>query len=96
MPTEIIFIIFDYLSNNDIIYSFFFLTQRLNNLLLQNQHFSNYFELPTTNLNAWEIILSMIGSQIKCLNITTIELSFPLRYFPIHFSMIMSFMKIIF
>jgi hypothetical protein len=35
--TEIIFIIFDYLSNNDIIYTFFFFSQRLNNLLLQNQ-----------------------------------------------------------
>jgi hypothetical protein len=90
LPNEIIFLIFDYLSYNDIIYTFFFLNQRLNNLLLKNQHYSNYLELPTTNLDTWEIILSIIGSQIKCLNITTIDLSFPLRYFPNLKSLIIS------
>lgn len=67
-----------------------FLSQRLNNLLLQNQRYFNYLELPTTNLDTWEIILSIIGSQIKCLNITTIGLSFPLRYFPNLKSLIIS------
>jgi hypothetical protein len=90
LPTEIIFLIFDYLSSNDIIYTFFFLTQRLNNVLLQNQRYLKYFELPTTNLDTWEIILSIIGSQIKCLNLTTISLSFPLRYFPNLKSLIIS------
>ncbi len=33
LPTEIIFLIFNYLSNNDIIYTFFFLSQRFNNFL---------------------------------------------------------------
>lgn len=74
LPTEIIFLIFDYLSSNDIIYIFYFLTQRLNDLLSQSQRYMNYLELPTRKLDAWEIILSIIGSQIKCLNITTINI----------------------
>ena len=49
-PTEIIFMIFDYLSSNDIIYTFFYFSQRLNNLLLKNQEYLNYLEFPTTNL----------------------------------------------
>jgi hypothetical protein len=81
LPTEIIFIIFDYLSSNDIIYTFFFFNQRFNNLLLKNQRYLTYLEFPTTNLKIWEKILSMIGSQIECLNINTIHLSFPLSYF---------------
>ena len=90
LPTELIFIIFDYLSSNDIIYTFFFLTQRLNHLLSQNQRYLNYLELPTTSLDAWDVILSIIGSQIQCLNITTIYFSFPLRYFPSLKSLIIS------
>jgi hypothetical protein len=41
-------------------------------------------------LDTWEIILSIIGPQIKCLNITTIELLFPFRYFPNLKSLIIS------
>ncbi len=40
-PVEIIFMIFDYLSHNEIIYSFFHFNQRFNNLLLQNQRYAN-------------------------------------------------------
>jgi hypothetical protein len=50
LPIEIIFMIFNYLSNNDIVYTFFFFSQRLNNLVLQNQHYFTYLELPITNL----------------------------------------------
>ena len=81
LPNEILLMIFDYLTPNDIIYTFFFLTQRSNHLLLQSQSFFNYLKLPTTDLDTWEIILSIIGPQIKCLNITTTHLFFPLRYF---------------
>ena len=73
LPNEIIFMIFDYLSSNDILYTFFFLTQRFNNSLLQNQRYYNYLQIPTTNLDTWEIILSIIGPRIKCLNITTVQ-----------------------
>jgi hypothetical protein len=77
LPTEIIFEIFDYLSSNDIIHTFFFLNKRFNNLLLQNhRRYLTYSELPTTNVNIWENILLKIGSQIKCLNINTYDLSF--------------------
>jgi hypothetical protein len=82
LPNEIIFIIFSYLSYNDIIYAFFFLNQRFNNLLLQNQRYLTYLELSTRDLNAWRNILSMIGYRIECLNINTNDLSFPLTYLP--------------
>ncbi|CAF1474576.1 unnamed protein product [Rotaria sordida] len=81
LPTEIIFLIFDYLSNNEIIHTFFFFSQRLNNLLLQNQYYSRYLELPTTYLTIWKNILSVISSQVEYLNITTIYLTLPLSIF---------------
>jgi hypothetical protein len=81
LPAEIIFMIFNYLSSNVIIYIFFHLSQRLKNILLQNPHYFNYLELPTTDLNTWERILSIIGSQIQCLKINTLYLSIPLTYF---------------
>ena len=81
LPTEIIFLIFDYLSNNDIIYTFFFFSQRFNNLLLQNKRYFNYLELPTTNLDTWKNILSVIRSRIESLNINSIDLLLPLTYF---------------
>ena len=62
------------------IHSFIF-SQRLNNLLLQNQRYLNYLELPTTNLNTWEKYFSIIGSQIECLNINTIDLSISINIF---------------
>ncbi|CAF2831649.1 unnamed protein product [Rotaria sp. Silwood2] len=82
LPTEIIFHIFDYLSNNDIIYTFFYLNQRLNNVLLNNKRYLNYFELPTTNISIWKNILSNIVSQIEILNISTIDITFQLSLFP--------------
>ena len=82
LPTEIIFMIFNYLSNNDILYTFFLSNQRFNNLLLYNQTYLNYFELSTlTNFNTWKDILSRIGSRIKSLNIKIIYFSIPFQYF---------------
>jgi hypothetical protein len=80
-PTEIIFMIFNYLSSNDIIYTFFFFNQRFNDLLLENHGYLNHFELSTTNLDVWRNVLSIIGSQITCLSIKKIDLSFPLDFF---------------
>src|SRR5690348_1742342 len=78
----VIFLIFDYLSSNDIIYTFFF-NQRLNNLLLQNQRYLNYLDLSTTNIDTWKSILSIIASRIESLNINTFDLYFfALTYFP--------------
>jgi hypothetical protein len=73
-PVEIIFMIFDYLSSNEIIYTFFFFNQRMNNFLLQNEDYLNYSELPTTDFDIWEHILSIIGCRIHTLNVTTIDL----------------------
>jgi hypothetical protein len=82
LPTEILFLIFEYLSNNEILYTFFNFSERLNNLLLQNQRYLTYFELPIINSNEWKQIVPLISSQIECLNIKTIYLSFPLKFFP--------------
>ncbi|CAF0816779.1 unnamed protein product [Adineta steineri] len=82
LPTEIIFTIFDYLSNKDIIYTFLFFSQRLNNLLLRNQHYINHLQLPTKNFDTWKHILSVIGSRIESLDITSIDLPSSLEYFP--------------
>jgi hypothetical protein len=43
-PTEIVYLIFDYLSNNDIIDAFFFLNQRFNKLILQNRRYLTYID----------------------------------------------------
>jgi hypothetical protein len=81
-PTEIIFDIFDYLSNNDIIYTFFYLNQRLNRLLLDYERYLIHFEQPTKNLDFWKTIFSIVGKQTKSLSITSNDLSFPLNIFP--------------
>ncbi|CAF1220911.1 unnamed protein product [Adineta steineri] len=82
LPKEIIFNIFNYLSCNDIIYTFFLFNSRLNHLLLEHEHYLNNLELPITNLNYWQNILSIIGSKIKTLKISTIDLSLSLDLFP--------------
>ncbi|CAF3414573.1 unnamed protein product [Rotaria sp. Silwood2] len=82
LSTEIIFHIFDYFSNNDIIYTFFYLNQRLHNLLLNNKRYLNYFKLPTRNLSIWKNILPNISSQIEILNISTIDITFQFSLFP--------------
>lgn len=80
-PNEIIFSIFDYLSNNDIIYTFFYFNQRFNDLLFENTRYFKYLELPRTNLEFWKDVLSQIDYKVKILNITSIDLSLPLAYF---------------
>jgi hypothetical protein len=60
---------------------FFNFNQRFNNLLLQNERYLNSFEFPSTNLDAWKNILSIIGSQIESLNLKEIDLSFPMDSF---------------
>ncbi|CAF3021321.1 unnamed protein product [Rotaria sp. Silwood2] len=82
LPNEITFLMFDYLSINDILYTFFFFNERFNNLLLKHQHYFKYFELPKTNLDFWKNILSIINLHIEYLNITTIDLTLPLTLFP--------------
>jgi len=62
LATEIIFEIFDYLSCNDILYTFFDFNQRFNSILLQHQQFSCKLESPTTDFYLWENILPIIGS----------------------------------
>ncbi|CAF3957597.1 unnamed protein product [Rotaria sp. Silwood1] len=82
LPTEIILDVFDYLSSNEIIYSFFYLNQRLQNLLIKQQYYINYLQLPISNFNFWQKILSIIGSQIELLIIAHDYLTLSLDYFP--------------
>jgi hypothetical protein len=78
LPVEIIYLIFEYLSSNDILYAFFFLNQRFKNILLENQSHINHMEFPIKDLYTWKRILSIIKNE----NITSIDFSFPLTYFP--------------
>ncbi|CAF3948599.1 unnamed protein product [Adineta steineri] len=80
-PIEIIFEIFDYLSNNDIIYTFFSFNKQFNNILIRHRRYFTNLELPSTNFDTWEPILSYLGSKIESLIISTIDFSFPLIYF---------------
>ncbi|CAF3703314.1 unnamed protein product, partial [Rotaria sordida] len=81
-PNEIIFHIFEYLSTNDIIYTFFYFNRRLNNLLLKNQGYFAHMKLITTSLNMWKHIRPIVASYVQSMHITTIDLPIPLRFFP--------------
>lgn len=82
LPTELIFHVFNYLSKNDIVYTFLFYNPRLNQILLDNENYFDYFETPSTNLEQWKKYLSTTRSYIKTLNITKSNFTFPLTYFP--------------
>ena len=82
LPTEVIFLLFNYLSNNDIIYAFYNFNQRFNSLLLQSkQHYLTHLELPATNLDKWESILSEISFGLESIHINTVDLSLRLNTF---------------
>ncbi|CAF4446135.1 unnamed protein product [Rotaria sp. Silwood2] len=81
LPTEIILEIFDYLSCNDIIYSFFYLTERLNKFILQHQRYLS-LELPISNSIFWRNIFSEVGSKIQSLKILKNDPSISLKLFP--------------
>ncbi|CAF0809313.1 unnamed protein product [Adineta steineri] len=80
-PTEIIYEIFDYLSSNDILYTFFYYNKRLNNLILHDQHHINYFELPSSNTKFWQTILFTIESKVQTLIISTLPSCISLNNF---------------
>ena len=46
------------------------------------QRYLTHIELPTTNLNLWTNIFSIIGLQIFTLNINSIDLFLLITYFP--------------
>ncbi len=73
LATEILFEIFDYLSYNDIIYTFLHLNQRFNSISLQYLRFLNHFTTPTRHFSFWQTILPIISSKIEYLTITTID-----------------------
>ncbi len=83
LSTEILFKIFDYLSCNDIIYTFFYLNQRFNVIVLQYLRFLN-------NFSVWQTTLPIISSQIKCLTITITDFCLSLDLFPNLKSLIIS------
>jgi hypothetical protein len=81
LATEILFEIFEYLSCNDIIYTFFYLNQRFNSILLQHHQFLNHFTTSTRHLSFWQTILPIISSRIECLVIATPDFTFSLDLF---------------
>ena len=87
LPNEILLHIFDYLTSNEIIYSFIDCNQRLQHLLLTQRY---HFKLPRTNLNFWNKTLPIIGRQIQTLVINTDHLTVPLDFFSNLTSMIIS------
>lgn len=81
LPTEIFVLIFEYLSTNDILYTFFHLNDRLKNFLIENHSYSTYFQFPKSNLNFWRKIIPLISSRIECLHVDTIYFPFSLNSF---------------
>jgi hypothetical protein len=79
LATETILDIFDYLSCNEIIYTFFYLNQRFNSIVLQHQR---CVETPSTNSNFWANVLPIIESRIEYLIITTNDFDFSLKTYP--------------
>ncbi len=90
LATEILFEIFDYLSCNDILYSFFHFNQRFNSILFKHHRYLNKFETPRTNFSFWERILPIIKLRIKYLTITTTDFRISLDLFPNLQSLIIS------
>jgi len=82
LPIEVILMIFDYLSNNDIIYTFLFFNTRFNDLILQNQRYLHCLELPKRNFDTLENIFSVIGVRIESLDVNLFDSLFLLKYFP--------------
>jgi hypothetical protein len=90
-PNEIIFEIFDYLSFNDIIYTFYYFNQRLENFLLENQCYFSYFEIPiTTNKDFWNNIIPILRLRIQRLNLKSIDIPVSIDLFPNLKSVILS------
>jgi hypothetical protein len=81
IPMEIIYLIFKYLSTNDILYTFFDLNERLKIFLLENHCYTTYLELSITNFDKWRKIIPLISCRIECLHINTIYFLFPLNSF---------------
>ncbi|UJR38605.1 hypothetical protein I4U23_031270 [Adineta vaga] len=82
LSTEIYYEIFDYLSSNDIISTFFDLNQRFNRIIMNYSRYLHHFITPIKNLSFWKRILPEINSQIQCLTITQINSYFSLNLFP--------------
>ncbi|CAF1409656.1 unnamed protein product [Rotaria sp. Silwood1] len=89
LPTEIILEIFDYLSCNDVMYTFFYLNERLNKLILQHECYLS-LELPISNLMFSKNIFLEVASKIQSLNIIKNDSSISLKLFPNLKSIIMS------
>ncbi|CAF1438821.1 unnamed protein product [Adineta steineri] len=80
LSTELILEIFDYLSSNDLIYSFHYLNKRFNDILFHHDRLINNFRVPTSNLNFSNDIFQLIGPKIKYLTLTTNDLNIPWNF----------------
>ncbi|CAF3945190.1 unnamed protein product [Adineta steineri] len=80
LSTELILEIFNYLSSNDLIYSFHYLNKRFNDILFHHDRLINNFQIPTNNLNFSNDIFQLIGPKIKYLTLTTNDLNIPWNF----------------
>ena len=82
LSTEIFLEIFDYLSSNEILYTFFDLNERFRAILHQYQRCISHLETPKDNFYFWERIFMVLSEQIQCLTISTGSFNFSLNIFP--------------
>ncbi|CAF1353468.1 unnamed protein product [Adineta steineri] len=80
LSTELILEIFNYLSSNNLIYSFHYLNKRFNDILFHHDRLINNFQIPTNNLNFSNDIFQLIGPKIKYLTLTTNDLNIPWNF----------------
>ncbi|CAF0921655.1 unnamed protein product [Adineta ricciae] len=80
-PVEIVFEIFDYLSSNDILYTFFHFNYRFNTIILQDHRHLTCMKLPPSNSYFWRTIIFAIRSNIQTLIITHPAVWLPLNIF---------------
>lgn len=80
-PNEILYEIFDYLSNNDLVFGLFNINERMNELILNNRRYLSYFCYSSMDLNKWINVFEKISSRIECLNVLSDDLFYSLNDF---------------
>ncbi|CAF3893307.1 unnamed protein product [Adineta steineri] len=80
LSTELILEIFNYLSSNDLIYSFHYLNKRFSDILFHYDRLINNFQIPTNNLNFSNDIFQLIAPKIQYLTLTTNDLNIPWNF----------------
>lgn len=81
LPTEVLLSVFDYLTSNDIIYTFYSVNGRFRNLLAHHGRYLSHYELPTSNTAFWQTVLPSVGPHVRTLTVPTPDLPLSLDVF---------------